>query len=161
MAAAWTLTVASMVSFKAAGLCRPFLDSAARRGRAQYGSTGRLPRGSVIGGESCLLSRSSIKRPFFTAPVASRLHLKKPTPTCFFTRAACRWRLIVGYARGSTTEQILKLQNDDLEPAFDASVGVTGALTPLTQGQVWRALTVEAISTSGILATETPAEPPG
>jgi len=33
--------------------------------------------------------------------------------------------MIIGYARGSTTEQNLGLQNDDLKPAFDASVDQT------------------------------------
>ena len=37
-------------------------------------------------------------------------------------RAASRWRLIVGYARVSTTERNLVLDHDDLKPAFDASV---------------------------------------
>ena len=62
---------------------------------------------------------------FFTAPVALRLHLKKPTPTGFFTPAASRWTLIIGNARVSTTEQNLGLQHDDLKPARDAWVDRT------------------------------------
>ena len=66
-------------------------------------------------------------RVFFTAPVAWRIHLKQPTLTGFFTSAAGRWRLIIGYARVSTTEQNLGLGYDDLKPAFDASVDATDA----------------------------------
>ncbi len=50
---------------------------------------------------------------------------KKPTPTGFFTLAASRWRMIIGYASVSTTEQNLGLDHDDLKPAFDASVDPT------------------------------------
>jgi len=64
---------------------------------------------------------------FFTAPVTHRLHRKKPTATGFFTLAASRWRMIIGYARLSTTEQNLGLEHDDLKPAFDASVDETEA----------------------------------
>jgi len=60
-------------------------------------------------------------------PAASRLHLKKPTATAFFTLAASRWRKIIGYEKVSTTEQKLGLQNDDLKPAFDTSVDPTEA----------------------------------
>jgi len=63
----------------------------------------------------------------FTMPVAWRLHLKKPTATGFFTLAASRWWMIIGYARVSTTEQNLGLRHDDLKPAFDASVDQTEA----------------------------------
>jgi len=66
-------------------------------------------------------------RVLFTAPVPKRLHLRKRTPTGFFTPAASRWSLIIGYARVSTTEQNLGLRHDDLEPAFDASVDPTEA----------------------------------
>jgi hypothetical protein len=38
-----------------------------------------------------------------------------------------RWRLIIGYARVSTTEQNLGLRHDELKPAFDASVDPTEA----------------------------------
>jgi len=51
----------------------------------------------------------------FTAPVAWRLQLKKPTPTGFFTRRASRWWMIIGYARVSTTEQNLALRDDYLK----------------------------------------------
>jgi len=64
---------------------------------------------------------------FFTAPVTHRLHRKKPTATGFFTLAASRWRMIIGYARLSTTEQNLGLRHDDLKPAFNASVDPTDA----------------------------------
>ena len=57
----------------------------------------------------------------FTMPVAWRLHLKKPNATGFFTLAASRWRMIIGYAMISTTAQYLGLRHDDLKPAFDAS----------------------------------------
>jgi hypothetical protein len=63
----------------------------------------------------------------FTAPAASRLHGKKPTATGFFTLAASRQSLIIGYARVSTTEQNLRLEHDDLKPALDASVVPTEA----------------------------------
>jgi hypothetical protein len=64
---------------------------------------------------------------FFTAPVAQRPDLKKTTPTTFFTPAASMRRLIIGYARVSTTEQNLGLWHDDLKPAFDAPVDPTEA----------------------------------
>jgi hypothetical protein len=35
--------------------------------------------------------------------------------------------MIIGHARVSTTEQNLGLRNDDLKPAFDASVDQTDA----------------------------------
>jgi hypothetical protein len=47
--------------------------------------------------------------------------------TGFFTLAASGWRMIIGYARVSTTEQNLGLQHDDLKPATDASVHVTNS----------------------------------
>jgi hypothetical protein len=58
----------------------------------------------------------------FTDLVAWRLDLKKPTATGFFTLAASRWRMIIGYARVSTTEQNRAPRYDELKPAFDASV---------------------------------------
>ncbi len=72
-------------------------------------------------------SRVTEPKDFFTAPVAYRLHLKKPTSTGFFTPAASRWRMIIGYGRVSTTEQNLGLRHDDVKPAFDASLDVTDA----------------------------------
>jgi hypothetical protein len=51
----------------------------------------------------------------------------KPTPTGFFTPAAGRWRMIIGYARVSTTEQYPGLRHDELKPAFDAWVDRTDA----------------------------------
>jgi DNA invertase Pin-like site-specific DNA recombinase len=33
--------------------------------------------------------------------------------------------MIIGYARVSTAEQILRLRHDDIKPAFDASVDQT------------------------------------
>ncbi len=63
----------------------------------------------------------------FTMPVAERLHRKKATATGFFTLAASPWRMIIGYARVSTTEQNLGLGHDDLKPAFDGSVDQTEA----------------------------------
>jgi len=91
---------------------------------------GFFSRGSVIGGESISLRASAVINQMavlFTAPVASRLHLKNPTVTGFFTLAASRWRMIIGYESVSTAEQNLGLRHDDLTPAFDASVDQTGA----------------------------------
>ena len=89
---------------------------------------GFFTRGSVIRCEltslpaSAAINQTAI---LFTMPVARRLHLKKATATGFFTLAASRWRMIIGYARVSTTEQNLGLRHDDLKPAFDASVDQT------------------------------------
>ena len=66
-----------------------------------------------------------IKPAFFIAPVASRIHLKRPTPTGFFTPAASRSRLMIGYGRVSTTEQNLGLEHGVRKPVFDASVDPT------------------------------------
>jgi hypothetical protein len=44
--------------------------------------------------------------------------------------------MIIGYARGSTTEQNLELKHDNLKPAFDASVNPT---TRATIRSVWPA----------------------
>jgi hypothetical protein len=64
------------------------------------------------------------------APVAPRLAPKKPLPhaaTDFFTPEASGWRMIIGPARVSTTEQNVELQQDDLRLAFEASVDPTEA----------------------------------
>ena len=74
-------------------------------------------------------------RVLFTAPAALRLHVKKPTATCFFTLAASRWMMIIYYARVSTTEQNLGLELDDLKPAFDASVDQT-SIRPKRAGRL-------------------------
>ena len=61
-------------------------------------------------------------------PVTWRLDLKRTTATGYFTLAASRRRMIIGYARVSTTEQNLGLEHDDLKPAFDALVDGSKAL---------------------------------
>ncbi|MGO9464116.1 MAG: hypothetical protein ACLQVF_08155 [Isosphaeraceae bacterium] len=61
----------------------------------------------------------------FIMPVAQRLHFKKPIATGFFTLAANRWRMIIGYAKVATTDQNLGLRHD-VKPAYEASaVGTT------------------------------------
>ncbi len=42
--------------------------------------------------------------------------------------------MIIGYARVSTTEQNLGLEDDDLKPAFDASVDQTEARCEVASG---------------------------
>jgi hypothetical protein len=45
----------------------------------------------------------------------------------FLYSGASRWRMIIGYARVSTTELNLGLRHDDVTPAFDAWVDPTEA----------------------------------
>ena len=41
--------------------------------------------------------------------------------------AASGWSMIIGYARVSSADQILRLSHDDIKPAVDASVDQTEA----------------------------------
>jgi hypothetical protein len=47
--------------------------------------------------------------------------------TGFFTLAATGWRIIIGYARVSTTEQTLGFQHDEPKPATEVSLDAPNA----------------------------------
>jgi hypothetical protein len=96
------------------------------RRRSEWCSFSRRCGGTYfVGGFDCITSIRSGKSSERFVYHAGRLATssqKKPTATGFFTLAASRRGLIIGYARVSTTEQNLGLRHDDLALVFDASV---------------------------------------